>query len=735
VDEVLRQVAGIFADEATEHAQRITSALLAMEADPSSAPLHVEELYRQAHSLKGSASSLGFTELEALAHQLESMLLPVRRGQKPLTSSLVDASLRAMDTVRLRAEGVRLGTSEGAAETEAATREMAALTEEVEKGAEPPSLPEPGELVAEARRPSAEGDAETVRVAAAQLQALERRLDELRATRGRLEHRAQTATRLLRSAEAMWQRSRVESRQLAAGPRVGGDTEALRPDRETLHRLVDELAALRRDLLDDAESSAANGADFEENLRALRMVPAMYLLSPLQRTVRDACRQSNKDALCELAGAEVQVDRRLLEELKNPLIHLVRNAVDHGIEAVAVREAVGKPARGCVHVAIEQRGADIWAEVHDDGRGIDLARVRARAVERGVLDDRSAAALSEGEVHELLFHHGFSTNVEVTELSGRGVGLDVVREAIYRLHGRIEVKSEIGRGSTFSLVVPLTVAAKETMIVEEGGRQFAVPLSSIERIVRAKRSELRVMGEQTFFQLDDDPVAVVSLARVLGSTEWLDEATFRTLAVVRSGAARAAVICHRLVGAEHLILRPLPRDLQRMRLISAAAILSNGQPILVLSPRALVDAAHAQAPRVTNWSDGEEMPSLGTGTILVADDSITMRSFLRNILEASGYRVRTAADGDEALRLAFTERFDLVVSDVRMPRIDGLTLVRRIRGSERTRDLPVVLFSSLDSDEDRTRGMASGANVYLTKGAFQRGQLLEAVTHLLRRRA
>jgi two-component system chemotaxis sensor kinase CheA len=449
----------------------------------------------------------------------------------------------------------------------------------------------------------------------------------------------------------------------------------------------------------------------------------------LLRSLRDACRRTGKDVQLTLVGAEAQLDRRLLDALKNPLLHLIRNAVDHGIEAPSVRAAIGKPERATITLTVEQQGRDVMVGISDDGRGIDVNAVRIRAIERNLLPAETQRLDAE-HAFELLFKPGFSTAQQVTELSGRGVGLDVVRDSISRMHGRIDVTSTPGKGARFQLTVPLTVAASETMLLEEGGRPFALPLASIERIVRADANALRQVGGRTFFHLDDQPIPVIRLARLLGLTERHEGSAYRTVAVVRGGSTgeRAAVVCERLLGGRDLILSPLPPELSHLPLLSTGAILPNGQAIFILSPRALVDAAH-DIPLV---ADSQRAAADRGGTILVADDSITTRSLLRNALEASGFRVRVAADGDEALRLALAEPFDLIVSDVRMPRLDGFGLVARLRSDPRTAKLPVVLFSSLDSDEDRRRGTSAGANAYLTKSAFDRGQLIDVVNGLIR---
>jgi two-component system chemotaxis sensor kinase CheA len=711
-DDLMRPVLLIFAEEVKEQAQAIGDALLAMEADPSSVAKRIEELFRQAHSMKGSASSLGVKDVERLAHELESALTPVRRQQAGLERAVVDACLAALDAVRLRAEGIRADGEGGRAEVAAATARLAELSGHA--GAEPAAPAQAAAAEPVSQPPPAADDAATVRVQAARLSALERVLDDARALRGRLDHRAASCGSLLRALEKLWLELRTEVR--LSGTLGRGPLSA-----DALYLLVRQVAALRHELVDDAEREQASALELDENLREMRLVPAAGLRETLQRAAREAAQLAGREVQLVFSGSDVQIDRRVLEELKNPLLHLVRNAVDHGVEPPSVREAVGKPARARVEVSIGQRGGELEVRVADDGRGLDLEAVRARAIEREMVSAEEAAGLDDQSLAELLFRPGFSTARTVTALSGRGVGLDVVRAAAARLHGRVDAEGEPGRGATFTVTVPLTVAAFAALVVEEADRPFALPLSAVERIARVRAEELEARGSRLYVRVDGEELPALRLARAVGLTERVAGA-WLPLVVLRGARGPLALACEKLSGQRDLVLRPLPPELERMALLSSAAILPDGQVLLVLSPRALTD----QVERAGAPSLRPPRPR----RILVADDSITTRTLLRRVLETAGYEVRAAADGEEALRIALAEPFDLVVSDIRMPLLDGLKLTARLKADPRTARLPVVLFSSLDSEEDKRRGAASGASAYLTKGAFDRGTLVDVVMRL-----
>jgi two-component system chemotaxis sensor kinase CheA len=754
MDDLLRQVIHVFVEEVREQAQRIAEALLRMEEDPSSIPVEIEELYRQAHSLKGSAGSLGISDLEQLAHWVEQVLMPVRRAAAPLSPGLVDLCLQAMAAAQERIPGLLADNAQGSTEVNAviAALQRSAGSAESDSPASPaaaeggdvavaPPSPEPPsaaapkvqDAAAAALRSATDGS-EAVRISIDRLIAFERRSDELRALRGRLERHLSEASQLCQALERLATEAR-ESTQLPAEILVG--------QRDELRRLLRSTRTLRRELLEDSESLQATTTEFDDNLRTMRLVPASLLVQPLTLAVREACRYSGRDATLEIIGDQVHVDRLLLEELKNPLIHLVRNAVDHGIEAREVREAIGKTGRGQIRCSIEQHGGEIVITLTDDGRGIDQAAVRSKAVERGLLTATQADALSEKQTYDLLLLPGFTTTETVTTLSGRGVGLDVVKMAVMRLHGHLEIQSSPGRGTTVRVTVPMTMAASRLMLFAERDWVFALPQASISRVILVRREQLLPIGSHHILRLGSEAIKVARLRQLIGEPEQAGsgqsmQVTSMPLLILRgpestapggatggAGGMRLGVLCERTLGESDLVLRALPAELQGRPPLSAVALLANGSAVFVLSAQSLMLLAEAlpeQAP----------VARPRAGTVLVADDSITTRSLLRSVLEVGGYDVRTASDGDEALRVLANEAVSLIVSDVRMPRLDGLSLVSRLRADPRTAGIPVVLFSSSDSEEDRRIGLAAGANAYLTKGAFERGQLIDVVKDLLR---
>ena len=746
MDELLRQVIGVYVVEVQEQVQGISTALLQSESEPRALPLHMEELFRQAHNLKGSSASLGIGELEQLAHAVESALSAVRRGRQPLSRELVDAGLAAADAARKRIPGLLAESDSGILDVNAATDRLLQLAAAAEADASPESALDaaldtalkPSEPAASAAMqseplsPPAGEASDFVRISVARLEKLEREAAELRVLSGRLSRYSQEVANSLHYTDELWQLFRKQADSVL--PMPGTTPVSERP--QSLYQLLRGLRTLRRELNNDAEILMSSAGRQEDELRSMRLVSAALILEPLQRAGREACRATEREAQIILLGEQVHIDRALLEDLKNPLMHLIRNAVDHGIEPPDVREAVGKPHRGTITVRLQQSGEVLRITVEDDGRGIDLERVREKAVSRRVVSAEQAAELDEPALYALLFTPGFSTADTVTELSGRGVGLDVVQRAVSRLHGQVAITSTLGRGAQVELIVPLTVAASNMLIIREGDHTLALPQSCVESIVLLPLTQLIRVGSRLLYRQGEKTCSVALLRSLLGLKAERTTLPRLPLLLLRSSGAAVGLLCSQLLGSEELILRPLPPELRDHRLLSGVALSPDGGALFVLSPAFLLQEARSTLPQLFPAAPAAAaVPQAPAAppTVVIADDSITTRTLLRSALEADGYAVRTVADGDEALQVLRGEPVDLVVSDVRMPRLDGLGLLAKMRSEPRTQAIPVVLFSSLDSEEDQRRGESAGAAAYLSKSAFDRGQLFAVVSRLLGR--
>jgi two-component system chemotaxis sensor kinase CheA len=687
------QLLAIFAVETTEHVQAMNRHLLALEGGATGEAREVllPELFREAHNLKGAARAVSLSEVEALAHELEDLFARMKAGRLEPDRELLERAFRQLDAIE---ELVRAATG-GSAEAEPPPDGPA------DAGPAPAPAPAPPPV------PRAPAGDDSVRVATAKLDALMAQVGELLVMELGVEQRLDDA----RSLEA----------ELAT---AGQSSERLRAARKS-------LSVLRQRLQADVRTRAQVTAELGADVRRARMLPVATLFQAFPRMARDLARDRGKEVTVAVDDGGTEVDRSVLEQVKDPLVHLIRNAIDHGLEPPDVRAAAGKPRTGRISLRARQRGDTLLVEVADDGAGIDPARVRATAVERGLVTADAAAELPDRDALGLIFRSGFSTSPVVTDLSGRGVGLDVVREHVDRLHGSIDVAGEVGNGTTVSLSVPLSVSTMHCLLLEAGGQTFALPVTGVERIVRVAPGQVRRAEGRQAVQVDGRPVVLASLAEVMGlgpPAPAEDPDDKRPVIVAAGQGRRVGLLVDRLERTQELVVKSLPAPLVRVRHVAGATILGSGRAALILSSADLT----ASVERAEGAGHGTAGTALAPApTILVAEDSITTRTLEKSILEGAGYRVRVAADGAEAWRLLQENGCDLLLTDVEMPEMDGFELTTRVRADQRLRDLPVVLVTSLDSDEDRERGVSAGADAYVVKGAFDQERLLDTLRRLL----
>jgi two-component system chemotaxis sensor kinase CheA len=451
------------------------------------------------------------------------------------------------------------------------------------------------------------------------------------------------------------------------------------------------------------------------------MVPAALVLEPLRRAVRDLAGRLGKDVDLVLEGGDVRIDRRIVDELREPLLHLVRNAVDHGLETPDARRSAGKDPRGRVRVSVEPRGSRVGIVVEDDGAGVDVAAVRSSAVRRGVLSEEAAARLPEAEAASLVFQPGLSTSRTVNEVSGRGVGLDVVRETVGRLQGTVDLAYTPGRGTRFDLELPLTVAATSAILFRLGRETAALPADAVERVLLLSESEVGTVAGRPMVKVGDAQIPFAPLAQLLGASGGRLGRKGQPALVLVHAAQRIAVAVDEIIGQQDVVVNALGSRVARVAHLAGASVLDDGRVVAVLATADLFRRAQPATARAAAVRP----------RIVVADDSLTTRSAVKALLEIAGFTVLPAADGEEAWALIRDAGCQLVVSDIQMPVLDGLALARRIKADPRLRDLPVVLVTSLETEEDRAAGLEAGADGYLVKREVEHGKLLELVRQLL----
>lgn len=601
-----------------------------------------------------------------------------------------------------------------------------------------------------------DGPDDVVRLSTAKLDSLMARVGELVVTRigtGRRTEEVRTLQDAVAGWDDAWRRVRPHVAKVAAAARDEGGTSLTELISELQRllpifedgdaRLTDisrQVGDLRSGIEADERRLTQVTADIENEVRRTRMLSVSSAFDPMHRLVRDLARDLGKEVILEVEGGETEVDRSVLEHIRSPLTHLIRNAVDHGIESPDVRETLGKPRRATIRLAATQRGGSLMLAIADDGSGIDADAIREAAGRLGIVTHDQLRIMSERDILRLIFRQSFSTSGAVTDISGRGVGLDVVRETVERLNGMVDVASEPGAGTTFTLSLPLSVATTQALLVEVSGMTYALPIGAVSRIVAADRDEIGRAQGREMIVLEDGPVVLVRLEDVLQLTSDEDHTTARRpVIVLGSDERRLGIAVDALIGTQDVVVKPLPRPLERVRHVAGATVLASGEVVVVLNTSDLVRSAVRTAVRVerilerpgSNAAASASTGALGSGSVMVVDDSIVTRMLEKSILEAAGYSVHVAADGVEAIRALHVTPVDVVVSDVNMPNMDGLMLTQQIRADAQLRHVPIVLVTSLDSPDDQVRGMEAGADAYIVKSSFSQEGLLETVARLI----
>jgi len=504
----------------------------------------------------------------------------------------------------------------------------------------------------------------------------------------------------------------------------------------THFKTVDKtLTKVAKVVVQDQQSLSSMVDILLEEAKKVLMLPFASALEVLPKMVRDLARAQGKEVDFTLQGGDVEVDKRILEEIKDPLIHLLRNSIDHGIESPAERERKQKPRCGSISVAVAPGdGNSVEIVVQDNGAGIDAARVRAAAVKSGLISREAADRLSDQEAILLIFQSEVSTSATVSDISGRGLGMAIVREKVEKLGGHIAVETQLHNGTTFRIRLPLTLATFRGVLVQSAGQTFVIPTVNVERVIRVPRNAIQATDHGEMISTAEYTLPFLWLERVLGlATKRRNEEQGRIqlALVLGQDEQQAAFGIDAVLSEQEVLFKGLGPQLVRVRNITGATVLGTGQVVPILNVNDLLTCAHRATLSFSNVSEEATPEEFQKKTILVAEDSITSRMLLKEILESAGYTVSTAIDGEDAFSSLEKARFDLVVSDVEMPRMNGFALASKIRGDERYAHLPVVLVTGLESQADRERGIDAGANAYVVKGSFDQSNLLETIRQFL----
>lgn len=732
----------LFRAELSMQSQALTAGLLALERDPVAA-VHLEACMRAAHSLKGAARIIDLKPAVRVTHEMEEYFVAAQHGQIRLNHDHIDALLKGVDLL------AAIASDAGMAEAEVNARIGRFIQTLQGAGIDPEDTGEidtaetdvtPAPAVSdieEARTPTTPGGIGPDRMVRVTAESLNRLL-------GLAGESLMSARRLRPFNDGLLRLSRTQreiARSLddlrASLPQDGIDPRASLALAELQNKLglSQSLLGQRLDEFDAIDRRATDLANrlYGETL-ASRMRPFEDGVRHFSRIVRDLGRALGKQARLEIVGGSTSIDRDILEELDAPLGHLLRNAVDHGLEASAERRASGKPEEGLVRLEARHNAGVLQIIVSDDGRGIDLDQLRRGTMSRQLTTPETVANLSEDELLEFLFLPGFSMKGTVSDISGRGVGLDVVQAMVRQVRGQVMVSTELGAGTRFQLQLPLTLSVIRALLVDIDDEPYAFPLAGITRTLKLPRAQIEMLEGRPHFRLGDKQLGLVTAHEILGRGDAQSDEAELAVVVIGTGDDAYGLVVDRFLGERELVVRPLDPRLAKVKDVSAAAVMEDGSPVLILDVDDLIRSMEKQA--ASGRFRALERKAAGPSQkrrkrVLVVDDSLTVRELERKLLDHHGYDVEVAVDGMDGWNVVRSDPFDLVVTDIDMPRMDGIELVTMIKKDAKLRAIPVMIVSYKDREEDRRRGLDAGADYYLAKGSFHDETLIQAVEDLI----
>ncbi|MDY7006033.1 MAG: hybrid sensor histidine kinase/response regulator [Cyanobacteriota bacterium] len=788
-DTELREV---FKTASEEHLQKLDEGFLYLEKYPQDLTKS-EELLREIHSLKGDAAMLGIKNVSQLAHQLEHLLGEITRGEQTISPETSDRLSLGLDAIYKLVQEAVTGEPSGINTvhvlailmgannintslqnqdkthlTSEETIPVSTFVEEQKVAKNIPSLntqqPEKIANINESSFTKTEADEnlltselpdnsstyyhiETVRVSTRNLDSLMTQTGELTVTQIRLFQRLAEIEKIAKLWEE-WSRDILNNRFFVYDINVSGNSTTnnslqqfknyhIRSE-ERLENLGLLINDLRNYIHEDIAKLDLISSQIGSGVRTLRMLPLSTIFNIFPRVVRDLARQEGKEVKLIIEGGESKADKRIIEQMKDPLIHLIRNAIDHGIETPTERKKIGKNVVATIKLRAENTANKVIIEIIDDGRGLDIEKIKQTAVKQKIYSQTELASMTQTEIQSMIFTPGFSTKKFVTEISGRGIGLDVVKANVEELKGNIHIESQPGKGCLIRVILSTSIATINVLIVAVANIYYALPIECVQTTLLVSiESIFTIEGRDTII-FDNEPVSVFPLSDLLQisaiNQDQINDSQEHNCIILKIENEKLALFVDALIDVQNVMLKPQSKLLKRVINVSGATILGTGDVCMVLNPQDLMKSAKKLS---TSFSTSKFIQQLEVekvnkkSVILLVEDSIATRTQEKRILESAGYEVITAVDGIDALNKLKTRSFDAVISDIQMPNMDGLTLTAKIRENQNYTELPIILVTSLASHEDKQKGAEVGASAYITKDSFKREVLLETLKRLV----
>jgi two-component system, chemotaxis family, sensor kinase CheA len=725
---LMQQLLETFRLELEERIQIITEALLSLEKDISATDQKqlLEEMFRAAHNIKGASRGIGLENTAKLAHRMESLFTALQRGESHIQSGLVDICLLGLDTLRnlLDIEGQDNVPGEEFEEL----LQLLQMAIEGDLPTEQQLLVQKSQSVSSSAvvstKISNDIAAESIRLPVQRLDRIATLVNELQISQLRVEQHQLDGRKIADLSQQLrryW--VKMMSSNLSPSRWAFSEGADLVLELNDLCQNMDVGIRSTHSLLKPLTSS------LRDDVHELRLIPAETILNPLKLVVRDVAQAENKKVELVLDGAHLEMDRVILEKIRDPLVHLLRNAVDHGIETPDVRTKAGKDEIGHINISLEREGNNVYLSIKDDGAGIDLQSIKNKILKLELASQQEVNEMSETELADFIFRTGFSSRDKISEISGRGVGLDVVRSNLQMLKGSVSVSFTEQYGSHFLLTIPFTMGSEHGLFVRCSDQTFAIPAQYIKRIMEITSADIINLESKQAILIDSKPVALQMLSNLLQLPENkmpMDE--FYQLVVIHSGWKQMALIVDSIVGEQEMVIKSLYPPLDNLANISGGTLGNDGNIILVLD---ILDLLGQKPNTVVLSSRRNKIINQKTKKILVVDDSITTRTLEVSILQRQGYNVQAVVNAEEALAKLQTEHFDLLITDVEMPGMNGFELTDQLRTHLNLEKLPVIIVTSLASEADRRRGLEVKADAYIVKSDFESTELLNIVAQLI----
>lgn len=742
--ELLKQLVDTFQDELREGASTLVNGLVDLEKDeqhPEKRASNIESVFRTAHNLKGAARGLGIDHVGDIAHHIENIFSAIKDSNQAVNKQTIDVCLDAVDKMQLAMESfvsnspLTFDIDELKSRMEMISENKSAGTPEQKTVKKAPAVkakePQPQKPEKEGSDKSVSSD--TIRVPLKIIDKLSELSEEVQASKIDLEdhrHHVKALSKIIQEFGSSW-------KELTNEMKSSNNADENSRLSKTMTRANDELVSIMTSIHKIANDIGSQSTDYsrlsssiQDEVAMLRLVPANNLLALLPRYVRELSMQLKKQAEVEISGGDVYIDKYVLEGLKDPLNHILRNAIDHGIESPEERVKNGKSKVGKIRIDVKDAGSKIYFEISDDGAGINYDAIKKKiSVIDSELKDK-VDTLTQEQIQDFIFHSGFSTKSEVTSVSGRGVGLDVVKKNVQALKGTIEIKSS-DKGTKFIICVPLSLSSERGLIVRCEDQIFIIPTANVDRVMQIDDQHVVAIEGGHAILINEHPIVIKTLSSVLGVSQQPKTSKLINAVILKSDNHVAALEVDEILGEREIVIKAIQDPLTNISCVSGATLLDRNKIAIVLEPDQLVALALNTVSQYLITETSGESKRTESLRVLVVDDSITTRTLEKNILESKGYVVTTAVNGQEGWDILQKQSFSLVITDINMPVMDGFVLTDKIKKSDKFGNLPVIIVTSLGSDAEKARGVEVGADAYIVKNEFESGALLQMIEQLV----